>query len=110
MKNPVSHWLHQRLTALMMVFLLPWFLYTFIFSFSYHNSIQPIKSKVNIFLLFILLIIALYHMVLGLLTIIDDYVPSEKLNRLLKICIYLKAFLLGLFGSILLIILAQRSL
>lgn len=110
MKNPTSHWLHQRITALIMVILLPWFLYYFILSDNQVLTENGILDPVNGLFLFLLLISALYHMVLGLLTIIDDYIHSQKLNHFLKTSIYLKAIAMGLFGATLIILLIQRSL
>jgi succinate dehydrogenase / fumarate reductase membrane anchor subunit len=110
MKNPVSHWVHQRITALLMVFVLPWFLYNFIFPFSKDLPIPLKGHKVNLFILFLFLVTALHHMVLGLLTIIDDYVHDKKLNLFLKVFIYLKAAGMTLLGALVLVSLTQGSL
>lgn len=110
MKNPVSHWIHQRITALFMVFVLPWFLYKFIIPFSNKLPIPLKGHKVNLFILFLLLVTALHHMVLGLLTIIDDYVCDKKVNLFLKVLVYLKAAGMTLLGAFIIILLAQRSL
>lgn len=105
MKNPVTHWWHQRMTAVSMLILLPWFTYHFVLSNEKHQ-LSCLHSKPHLLLLFILLLSAIYHMILGLNIIIDDYIHHKNWNCALKVILYIKAVILFLVGSTLLALLA----
>lgn len=82
----VRHWWMQRVTALIMVPLLFWFIYIFFMSAflkdgqSYVDSFLSDPLKAIFFFCFIAC--ALYHSVLGMRVICEDYIPNRYLRIL----------------------------
>lgn len=75
-KDGVGHWYGQRASAVLLVFLLGWLIYSAV-SLSgggYAESKAFISHPVNAALLGVLLIAVLYHAMLGLQVVIEDYV------------------------------------
>jgi len=86
-KDGVHHWYAQRASALLLIGLLAWLLYSVLGleSTGYAASRAFIAQPVNAALLSVLLIAALYHAMLGLQVVIEDYVH----NRPLEIVLYI---------------------
>ena len=89
MKNYKTKWILQRLTALVMIPLTFWFIYHCInlSSQTYEEINLFFFSKVNASLFFILMISMLYHSKLGCDTIIQDYIESQSLKKIIKLTI-----------------------
>ncbi len=88
-KNGVSHWLLQRLSAVALVPLTFWFL-KWIFklsSFDYDNVRLEINAGFNyVWLVFLLMTLA-YHSALGVQVVIEDYLHTKAVKKLsLFIC------------------------
>ncbi|MSR00731.1 MAG: succinate dehydrogenase, hydrophobic membrane anchor protein [Gammaproteobacteria bacterium] len=88
-KNGVSHWLLQRLSAVALVPLTLWFL-QWIFrigSFDYHNVRSEITVGFNYVWLVLLLMTLAYHSALGVQVVIEDYLHAKAVKKLsLFIC------------------------
>tara|TARA_B100000674_G_scaffold412409_1_gene360744 strand:- start:135 stop:473 length:339 start_codon:yes stop_codon:yes gene_type:complete len=96
MKNYALKWLLQRVTALMLVPLTFWFIYSAISlsKMEYDETINFFQSYFNSFLFYAMMIAMLLHAKLGLQTIIDDYVTSKKIYNLSKWGINLISYIL----------------
>ena len=86
-KDGVHHWYAQRASALLLIGLLGWLLFAVLTleGAGYEASRDFIAQPVNAALLSVLLIAALYHAMLGLQVVIEDYVH----NRAVEIVLYL---------------------
>jgi succinate dehydrogenase / fumarate reductase membrane anchor subunit len=77
-KSGTHHWLMQRISALLLVLLFVWFL-QFCYSISSKNIYQilaSIKTPYNSCALALFVLSSLYHGMLGMQVIIEDYVRS----------------------------------
>ena len=94
MKNYALKWLIQRITALLLIPLTFWFIYSAISlsKMDYDETINFFQSYLNSFLFYIMMMAMLLHAKLGLQTIIDDYVTSKKIYNLSKWGINLNAY------------------
>jgi len=75
-KSGVHHWLAQRVTAVFLVFLAGWLVYT-VFALAgadYATARAFVARPFNAALLVLLVISMLYHAMLGLQVVIEDYV------------------------------------
>ena len=96
MKNYALKWLIQRITALLLIPLTFWFIYSAISlsKMEYDETITFFRSYLNSFLFYIMMMVMLLHAKLGLQTIIDDYVTSKKIYNLTKWGINLTSYFL----------------
>jgi succinate dehydrogenase / fumarate reductase membrane anchor subunit len=77
-----KHWWYQRFTALLLALITMWLFY---FSWKIANSelsetIEVIKKPANLAMLLIFVITGIYHGVLGIQVIIEDYVHYRMLR------------------------------
>ena len=102
MKNYALKWIIQRVTALILIPLTFWFIYSAISlsKMEYDETIYFFQSYINSFLFYVMMIAMLLHAKLGLQTIIDDYVTSKKINNLSKRVINLFAYILMILMTI----------
>ena len=96
--EPVHHWWAQRLTAIALIPLSLWFIYslTTMYIASYDAVIFWLSNLKNSLLMLFFVLILYYHAMLGLQVVIEDYVESasqrEILLLLTKIILSLAAF------------------
>ncbi len=95
MKDYKTKWLFQRLTAFVMIPLTFWFIYHCVnlSSQTYEEINLFFFSKFNAALFFILMISMLYHSKLGCETIIQDYIKSESLKKIINFTISVSIYL-----------------
>ena len=89
MKNYASKWIMQRLTAVILIPLTFWFVYQCVLlsSYEYDQIKSFFFSKINSSLFLVLIIAMLYHAKLGNETIVEDYVTSVNLKKIIKLFI-----------------------
>ena len=106
-----SHYWTQRLTAIALVPLVLWFIFsTFtMMGHNYYEYKEWLGSPINVALMILLLMILSYHMKLGLETIIEDYVHNTKGKFLLLLVNKIAAICLTLFSIFSLLILGSES-
>jgi len=86
-KDGVHHWYAQRASALLLLGLLAWLLFSVLSlgGAGYEASRAFIANPVNAALLSVLLVAALYHAMLGLQVVIEDYVHNRAVEILLYV-------------------------
>lgn len=82
-----QHHIRQRVTALALLFLVPWFLYSIIHACKagYEGALIWVAQPVNAILLILTLCAALYHMRLGMQIVIEDYIAKSGTRQTLLI-------------------------
>ena len=95
-KDGLSHWIWQRISAFLMIFLFFWLFFSFqelsINLITDFNS--WIKIPINLFLFITLFIIVIHHSTLGMLNIFEDYVQSQKRKNFFSILLKTISFLI----------------
>ena len=86
-KDGVHHWYAQRASAVLMILLLGWLVYSLfcLAGGGYEESRAFMSHPVNASLLGVLLVTALYHGMLGLQVVIEDYVHQPVVEIILYI-------------------------
>ncbi len=81
-KQGTGHWIHQRLSAIALILLGPWFLYSVLTEdmTSYQGMMTWLESPGDVVFLVLTVVVALYHGALGLQVVIEDYVHSNGLK------------------------------
>ena len=82
-----QHHIRQRVTAIALAFLVPWFVYSIIVACKagYAGALDWVAQPVNAILLILTLSAALYHMRLGLQTVVEDYIAKTGTKQTLLI-------------------------
>lgn len=88
------HWLMQRLTALLLIPLFIWLVF-----FSYQSSgkdlasiLALLKKPVNIVAFMLIMLTSLYHSMLGMQVVLEDYISCLKLRNFFVILLKLFTF------------------
>ena len=99
-KAGAGHWWSQRVSAVGLVLLAPWFLLSLIClgDLSYANVVAWVAAPVNTVLLSLLVLTVTYHAQLGLQVVVEDYVPSKGTRMMVMLVINFGLLLLGLLG------------
>lgn len=86
-KSGTDHFIKQRMSAIALLLLVPWFLYSIIHAAraGYEGAVIWIGDPLNATLLILTLGAALYHMGLGMQTVIEDYIAKTGSKQALLI-------------------------
>tara|TARA_Y100000590_G_scaffold127471_1_gene145754 strand:- start:1439 stop:1816 length:378 start_codon:yes stop_codon:yes gene_type:complete len=94
-KDGLSHWIWQRISALLMITLFSWIIFSikklsidFIVDFN-----DWIKIPINLILFITLFIVVMHHSTLGILNIFEDYLQSKKRKRFFSTVLKITSFL-----------------
>lgn len=81
-KEGTQHWWIQRLTAIALIPLCLWFIYSLISmtGMDYNSVIEWLDSPIVCTLLVLLIISIFYHTQLGIQVVIEDYIESEAMK------------------------------
>ena len=94
-----KHWLYHRFSAILLLPLIIWILYSLslVPEISHDNMILWISNTTNFTLLFILIIISAHHFQLGIQVIFEDYISNKKIRdfyiKIVNIIYYILSFL-----------------
>ena len=95
-KDGLNHWIWQRISAFLMIFLFFWIIFSF--QELSNNFIIDfntwIKIPINLILFIVLFILIMHHSTLGVLNIFEDYVQSEKIKKFFSILLKIISFLI----------------
>ena len=81
-KHGFSHWWWQRVTAIALIPLCLWFIYSIVCVAigDYSVAVNWLKSPINATIMLLFVLTAIYHAQTGLQVVIEDYVHSKWLN------------------------------
>jgi succinate dehydrogenase membrane anchor subunit len=101
-KEGVHHWWAQRLTAIALVPLSLWFIYSLvaITGAEYAMVISWLGQPLNAVLMLLFVFSLYYHAVLGVQVVIEDYIDSEWQKIACLILVKFLAWLAGLSATI----------
>ena len=99
-KDGLSHWIWQRITAFLMIFLFIWSIFSFQeLSINFIIDFNSwIKIPINLALFVVLFILIMHHSTLGMLNIFEDYVQSKKIKKIFSILLKTTSFLIVLIS------------
>ncbi len=102
LNSGVSHWKLQRLSAIIIVPLIVWFLFSIMTSMSseYKDAIEWVVNPINSTLLIFLLAVIFYHSAMGIQVVVEDYVSNINSRKRLIIISNLIIFFLGTISII----------
>ena len=95
-KDGSSHWIWQRISALLLIFLFSWLIFSLqklLVDFT-TNFYDWIKIPINLILFITLFIVVMHHSTLGILNIFEDYVQSKKIKKFFSILLKTISFLI----------------
>ena len=108
-KSGFPHWWHQRISAVMMIFLVSWMIYLLISlsGANYFTAISIVSNPVNACVVILFVAIGLWHAALGLQVVLEDYVSNVSLRMAAINSIKIFAFFIGLIAifSVLMVVL-----
>jgi len=101
-KEGVHHWYAQRASAVLLIFLMGWMIYS-AFSLAgggYEASRAFIANPFNAAFLSLLLVVVLYHAMLGLQVVIEDYVHQPAMEIILYFITRAGAYIMMALGIV----------
>ncbi|MBS0483455.1 MAG: succinate dehydrogenase, hydrophobic membrane anchor protein [Proteobacteria bacterium] len=86
-KHGAGHFITQRVSAIALLFLVPWFLISLIGAVrgGYDGALVWVADPINAVLTLLAVGTALYHMRLGMQVVIEDYIAKHGTRNLLLI-------------------------
>jgi succinate dehydrogenase / fumarate reductase membrane anchor subunit len=84
-KEGTHHFIAQRVTAIALLFLVPWFLISLLSAVrgGYQNAIDFVANPINTVLILLTVGSALYHMRIGMQVVIEDYIAKTGTRMVL---------------------------
>lgn len=88
-KHGVHHWWLQRASALLLIFLTAWLLYAMVSlsGMDYEYVLAFISSPFNAACAVLFAITGLYHAMLGMQVVVEDYIHTPALEMILQLAI-----------------------
>ena len=82
-KSGTDHHIRQRVSAIALLFLVPWFLYAIISASTggYESAVAFMAQPWNAILMVLVLGAAFYHMRLGMQVVIEDYIGKAGMKQ-----------------------------
>ena len=104
----LNHWILQKISALVLIPLVCWFLFTFkdFLYKDYSSKVIWFKNYTNSFLFSMFLLTAIFHLRLGLTVVIEDYIHNLKTKKLLLSFIEILCLFLAVLIVIVILILS----
>jgi succinate dehydrogenase / fumarate reductase membrane anchor subunit len=86
-KHGAGHFIAQRVSAIALLFLVPWFLFSLIAAVrgGYDGATDFIGNPVNAVLILLAVGAALYHMRIGMQVVVEDYIGKNSTRAVLLI-------------------------
>ncbi|MDP3495756.1 MAG: succinate dehydrogenase, hydrophobic membrane anchor protein [Hyphomonadaceae bacterium] len=86
-KHGAGHFITQRVSAIALLFLVPWFLISLIAAVrgGYDGALAWVADPINAVLILLAVGAALYHMRLGMQVVVEDYIAKNSTKTFLLI-------------------------
>jgi succinate dehydrogenase / fumarate reductase membrane anchor subunit len=86
-RHGAGHFITQRVSAIALLFLVPWFLFSLIGAVrgGYDGALAFVADPINAVLILLALGAALYHMRLGMQVVVEDYIARNSTKAVLLI-------------------------
>ena len=96
-KSGLSHWWHQRLTAIAMVGLVAWMcaLVVMLAGADFDSAMRLLSYPINAAILILFVGVGFWHSALGLQVVLEDYVAHEGIRLMMIIALRMVLILLG---------------
>ena len=96
-KSGLSHWWHQRLTAIAMVGLVAWMcaLVVMLAGADFDSAMRLLSHPINAAILILFVGVGFWHSALGLQVVLEDYVAHEGVRLTMIIALRMVLILLG---------------
>ena len=107
-KEGVHHWWAQRVSAIALIPLSLWFVASIVFLVDVDRAtaIQWLGSPVTLGLMSLFLIALIYHAVLGLQVVVEDYIHTKAAKLILLLLIQFAGFALAAAGIVAMLVIA----
>lgn len=105
MKSFTHHYVLQRITACLLLVLVPWFLWNLfcLRDAGYQAIVKNFGNSYSVALLFVMLTSGFYHGYLGIQTICLDYLPNPKMRTIISFMVGTIFIFLSVSGTFCLI-------
>ena len=96
MLNATKKWLSLKLSSVIMVPFMIWFLVNFvsIYDSNYENIVEFFSSSQSALIFSIFIIITFFHSALSISEIFEDYIGSEKTRKFANMMVYLSSLII----------------
>lgn len=101
-KHGFSHWWWQRVTAVALVPLSLWFVYSVLclLGSDHAYATQWLSSPINATIMLLFVLTALYHAQTGVQVVIEDYVHTKWLNLAMLLCVKFASVVMAVLAII----------
>lgn len=101
-KHGFSHWWWQRITALALIPLTLWFVYSVVclLGGDHASAVQWLSSPINATIMLLFVLTALYHAQTGVQVVIEDYVHTKWLNLVMLLSIKFASVVMAVLAII----------
>ena len=105
MINATRKWIFLKVSSLLMVPFMIWFLIKFvsIYDGDYQNIIEFFSAQTSIIIFSIFIIITFFHSALSISEIFEDYINNKKTRKFANSMVYLSSFIIPAITIIILI-------
>ena len=96
MLNATKKWVSLKLSSVIMVPFMMWFLLKFvsIYDSNYENLLEFFSDSKYAIIFSIFIIITFFHSALSISEIFEDYISSEKTRKFANMMVYLSSFII----------------
>lgn len=101
-KHGFSHWWWQRVTAVALVPLTLWFVYSVVCLLGQNHDVVSawLSSPFNATLMLLFVFTGLYHAQTGVQVVIEDYVHTKWMNLMLLLLVKFSAVLMAVLATV----------
>ena len=105
MTNATRKWIFLKVSSLLMVPFMIWFLIKFvsIYDGNYQKIVEFFSTQPSTIIFSIFIVITFFHSALSISEIFEDYIDNKKTRKFANIMVYLSSFIIPAITIIILI-------